>query len=114
MICQIELGELEKHHAEFAKREARIVVASVDGLGDTQKTQIDFKHLIVLSDEQQSLVKALDAVHSRAGPKEEDIAAPTTLLIDRNGRIVWTFRPKRHIERTAVKDLLAAVDKHLR
>jgi peroxiredoxin len=109
----IELGELEKHQADFAQRNVQVVAASVDGLEDSQKTQEKFPHLLVVADPDRKLVSAADVIHHGAGPKGENVAAPTTLLIDRHGDVQWLFRPSRVIERLAPADLLSAVDKHL-
>jgi peroxiredoxin len=109
----IELGELEAHHADFAKRNVQLVVASVDGQEDSQKTQAKFPDLLVVSDPKQNLVSAAEVLHPKAGPHGEDVAAPTTFVIDRQGKVQWLFRPSRVIERLSPADLLAAVDKHL-
>jgi peroxiredoxin len=108
-----ELGELEAHHADFEQRNVQVVAASVDGQEDSQKTQERFPHLVLVSDSQQKLVSAAQVLHARAGPGGEDVAAPTTFLIDRHGNVQWLFRPSRVIERLAPGDLLSAVDKHL-
>jgi hypothetical protein len=50
MLCMTELGELERHSAEFARRNTRVVVVSVEGPEDASKTQIDFPHLIMVAD----------------------------------------------------------------
>ena len=105
----IELGELNKRHAEFANREVRIVAVSADGLKDTEAIQADFPHLAILSDEKLSLVNALNAAHTAPSTQGKTIAAPTTLLVHHNGRIVWLFRPSRHIERLSVDELLARI-----
>jgi peroxiredoxin len=110
----IELGELDKAQGDFQKREVRIVAASVDGPEDTQATQKRFPNLTLLSDPERSLVKALKATHASAGPGGADVAAPTTLLLDRNGRIAWTHRPERVLSRLSSAELLAVAERHLR
>lgn len=108
----LELGELDKHYQEFTQRQVRIVAASVDGLQDTEEMQKQYPNLLLLSDEKQSLVKALNAIHHGAGPGGADIAAPTTVLVNSTGYINWTFRPGRHIERLAVPELIDALERH--
>jgi peroxiredoxin len=109
----IELGQLEAHQADFASRNTRIIAASADGRQDSAKTALDFPHLLVLSDPDARLVAAAGVLHAKAGPHGEDIAAPTTVLIDREGRVRWVFRPDRIITRLSPTEVLAAVDQHL-
>ena len=56
----VELGQLERHHEEFAARKVRIVASSMDDVDDTARTQEKFPHLTVISDHGQSLAKAAD------------------------------------------------------
>ena len=46
-----ELVQLERRHDEFPKRHARVIAVSVEGLDDARKTQADYPHLTVVSDE---------------------------------------------------------------
>jgi len=41
----IELGQLERRHEDFARRNTRVLVVSVEGIDDSTKTQADFPHL---------------------------------------------------------------------
>jgi peroxiredoxin len=109
----VELGELEKNHAEFSKRNVRVYVVSNDDPATARETQTDFPHLIVASDEQQDLAKAIQVIHPGAGRDGTDTNAPTTFLIDGSGQIRWNFRPSRFLERLPPQDLLAAIDKSL-
>jgi peroxiredoxin len=108
----VELGELNDEIRELTRREARVVAVSVDGLQDTLEVQKRFPNLLILSDENQSLVNALHAIHRGAGPGSKDIAAPTTVIVNRAGYIEWTFRPSRHIERLAVPEVIDALERH--
>ena len=54
-----ELVQLERRHDEFPKRNARVIAVSVEGLDDARKTQADFPHLTVVSDEARGLGGAL-------------------------------------------------------
>jgi peroxiredoxin len=109
----VELGELEARHSDFARRDARVVVVSIEGREDAQKTQEQFPHLVVLSDPERKLAAAADVIHKGVAPGGGDTTAPTTVLIDRQGVVRWLFRPDRHIERLSAAELLAAVDQHL-
>jgi peroxiredoxin len=107
----VELGELEKRHEEFARRHVRVVAISNDDQETAQATQADFPHLVVLSDKQQDLAKAIQVIHPGAGPTHDDTNAPTTFLVDGAGTVRWVFRPERFIERLSPDDLLAAIDR---
>ncbi len=109
----IELGELERNHAEFEMRNVRVVVASLEGQDDAKLTQRDFPHLIVVADSEGSLVKAVEVLHQGAGPQGVDIAAPTTFFIDKQGTVRSLFRPKQVIARLSAKEVLKAVDEKL-
>lgn len=108
-----ELGELEKHHQDFEKRNTRIVVVSVEGRTDAARTQADFPHLLVLADETQALCRAVDLIHQNAKPGGGDAAFPTTILVDRQATVRWIFRPDRYLVRLAPDELLNAVKRHL-
>ena len=109
----IELGELEKNHAEFERRNVRIVAASVDDQEMARQTQQRFPHLVVVSDSEGKLIKSAEVVHQGAGPKVEDIAAPTTFFVDNQGTVRSLFRPRLVVTRLSAKEVLRAVDEKL-
>jgi peroxiredoxin len=78
-----------------------------------QKTQADFPHLIVVSDAQQNLAKAVDVIHPRMGPNGEDTNVATTFLVDGKGNVKKVLRPDRFITRFTPQELAAAIDKYL-
>ena len=106
----VELGQLEKHHAEFSKRNVRVVVISNDKPTTAQKTQADFPHLVVVSDSDQNMAKALQVIHSGAGATGDDTNAPTTFLVDGDGRVRQMMRPERFLSRYSPQEVLAAID----
>ena len=106
----VELGQLEKHHAEFAKRNVRVIAVSNDKPTTAQKTQADFPHLVVVSDADQTMSKALQVIHSGAGPTGDDTNAPTTFLIDADGTVRRMMRPQRVIARYSPQEVLTAID----
>lgn len=110
MVCMVELGELEKHHADFASRNVRVVVVSIEGQEAAKKTQEDFPHLLVISDSDQKLAKRAELIHLGGGKSGEDTLAPTTILVDRTGIVKLVLRPERHIHRLSAGELLEAVD----
>ena len=109
----IELGELEKHHAEFDKRKVRIVVASIEEPELAKQTQQDFPHLVIVADSEGKLINAAQVLHQKAGLKGEDIAVPTTFFIDKRGTVRSLFRPRQVVARLTVKEVLQAVDEKL-
>ena len=108
-----ELGELEGRHADFARRNARLVVVSLEGREEGQQTKAQFPHLTVVSDEERQLASVVDVLHPHSAPGGGDTAAPTSLLIDRQGIVRWLYRPDRVLRRLSADELLAAVDQHL-
>jgi peroxiredoxin len=109
----IELGQLEAHHEEFAKRNTRVIAVSVDGLEDSKKTQDKFPHLIVVADHEHKLIDAVAVMHAGAGEHGEDVAAPTTILVDKRGMVRALFRPASVGSRMSPSEVLAAVDQKL-
>ena len=109
----IELGELEKNHAEFEKRKVRIVVASIEEPELARQTQQDFPHLVIVADSEGKLIKAAEVLHQKAGLKGEDIAVPTTFFIDKQGTVRSLFRSRQVVTRLTVKEVLQAVDEKL-
>ena len=106
-----ELVQLERHHEEFAKRQARVLVVSLEGVDDAMKTQAEFPHLVVLADESRGLSKAAEVIHPQAGPDRADADAPTTILVDRAGVVRSLYRSPAVIERMSPADVLREVDK---
>src|SRR5262245_48378363 len=109
----VELGELEKNHAEFEKRNVRIVAASVDDQEHAKETQKQFPHLVIVSDADQKLIAAAQVLHKKMGNKGQDVAAPTTFFIDKEGIVRSLFRPAQIVTRLSAKDVLQAVDQKL-
>src|SRR5262245_1955833 len=107
-----ELGQLEAHVGEFERRKVRIVAVTLEDRSDAEFSQKRFPHLTVVSDPEQKLAGAVQAVHRGANPYGGDTAAPTTLLLDGGGSVRWTFRPERFIVRLSPIELLAAIDQH--
>lgn len=105
----VELGQLERHHEAFAKQNARVVVASLEGTEEARQTQADFPHLLVLSDHDRHLASAAEVIHERSTPEGGDTSAPTTVIIDQSGVVRWLYRPPSAIARLAPNELLRAV-----
>jgi peroxiredoxin len=109
-----ELGELDKHAADFAGRGVRIVAVSVDDREQTAQTQQRFPNLTILGDPERKMTAAFQAIHEGQRHQGQEIAAPTTFLLDSAGTVRRVIRPERVIVRLTPAELLAEVDQHLR
>jgi peroxiredoxin len=109
----IELGELETHQEDFAKRHTRVVAVSVDDPEKAKGTKENHPHLVIVADPDRKLISAAEVLHPGAGEHGEDVAAPTTFLIDKNGMVRAVFRPRQVVTRLSAKEVLAAVDAEL-
>jgi alkyl hydroperoxide reductase subunit AhpC len=109
----IELGQLERRHEDFAHRNTRLIVVSVEGTEDAQKTQADFPHLLVLADQDHGLSEAAGVIHPHAAPDGSDTDAPTTILVDRDGTVRWLYRSGEVIARLSPDEVLQAIDQHV-
>jgi alkyl hydroperoxide reductase subunit AhpC len=109
-----ELVQLERRHDDFARRKTRVLVTSLEGLGEAKQTQADFPHLVVLADETRSLSEAAGVIHPHAGPDGGDADAPTTILVDRQGIVRFLYRSPSVIERLSPDEVLREVDRAMR
>jgi alkyl hydroperoxide reductase subunit AhpC len=109
----IELGQLERRHEDFARRNTRVIVVSVEGLDDARKTQDDFPHLLVLADQERRLSEAAELIHPHSAPDGSDTDAPTTILVDRQGTVRWLYRSPGVIARLSPDEVLEAIDAHV-
>ena len=110
----IELGQLERRHEDFARRNVRVIVSSVEGPDDAKKTQAQFPHLVVLADQGRSLSEAVDIIHPKSGPNGDDTDAPTTILVDQNGIVRWFYRSAQVYARLSPDEVLQAIDQHMK
>jgi peroxiredoxin len=109
----LEPVQLERRHEDIARRSSRVIVVSVEGLEDAQKTQTQFPHLLVLSDEGRGLSEAVGLIHPHAAPDGSDADTPPTILVDRKGRVRWLYRPGEVITRLSPDEVLGAIDRHI-
>jgi peroxiredoxin len=107
----IELGELDRHAADFAARGAKMCAISVDGLEDTKAVQAKFPSILLVSDESQSMSKALGTMHEGAKPGGGDVSAPTTVIVDAQGVVRFLYRPGNVAERIGSQKLLEELDR---
>src|SRR4051794_35787135 len=109
----IELVQLERRHDDFQKRNTRVLVVSIEGLEDARKTQAEFPHLTVLSDEARGLSEAAGLIHPHAAPDGGDADVPTTILVDRKGNVRWLYRSPEVVARLSPDEVLEAIDRHI-
>jgi peroxiredoxin len=91
-----------------------VIAVSVEGQDDARKTQADFPHLMVLSDEGRGLSEAAGLIHPYAAPDGGDTDVPTTILVDKRGTVRWLYRSPNVIARLSPDDVLQAIDQTLR
>jgi peroxiredoxin len=106
----IELGQLEAHHESFAARGIRVYAISSDNEALAKMTKAKFPNLIIVSDVEQNVAKAMEVLHPGAAPDGKDANAPTTFLVDGKGEVRWLHRPDRITDRMPPAQLLAEID----
>jgi alkyl hydroperoxide reductase subunit AhpC len=109
----IELGQLESRHEDFARRNTRVIVVSMEETKDAELTQVKCPHLLVLTDAGRGLSEAAGVVHAHAAPDGRDIDVPTTVIVDKQGTVRWLYRTPEVIARLSPDDVLDAVDRTL-
>ncbi len=110
----VELGQLERRHEDFENRKIRAIVFSVEGLEAAKQTQAAYPHLLVLSDEGHGLSEAAGIIQHNAGPDGADIDYPTTIVVDRSGKVRWLYRTPEIIARLSPDEVLQAVDQNVK
>src|SRR5689334_22513931 len=108
-----ELGQLQARHEEFAKRKTRVVAVSLDNVEDSADTQKKFPDLLIVSDADEHLAKAAQLIAPQKSKDDGDTLSPTTVLLDRDGVVLWVSRKDNFLERPPPTDVLKAVDDHL-
>lgn len=106
----LELGQLESNHEAFAKRGIQIYAIANDKEADAKEVQNQFPHLIIVSDAEQNVAKAMQVIHAGEAPDGTDTNAPTTFFVDGAGNVRWMFRPSRITDRLSPEQLLNAID----
>ncbi len=106
-----ELVQLQGRHEEFTNRQVHVVAISDDDQATARKTQGDFPNLIVVSDPDQAVAKAMSVIHPGAtGPNGGDTNAPTTFFVDGEGHVRRVYRPESYLRRLSPAEVLAAID----
>jgi hypothetical protein len=90
-----------------------VLVASLDNLDDSKKTQAEFPHLTVLADQKRGLSEAAGLIHPHIAPDGGDADAPTTIFVDRSGTVRWLYRSPSVIARLSPDEVLQEVDRKM-
>ncbi len=107
-----ELGQLQSHHQEFAARGVRIVAASTDNQEDTATSQKKFPHLVILSDEKESLAQASQVLGPHHSPTGKEVVSPTTVFVDRTGMVRGVYRAENYLTRLSPAEVLAKANEY--
>jgi len=113
-VCLMELDHLERRQEDFARKNIRVVVVSLDDKEKSAKTQAQFPHLTVVADSDKRLINAAGVLHEKANPDGNDAAAPTTILIDKAGVVRWIFRPDGVLRRLTPDEILNATQREVK
>jgi alkyl hydroperoxide reductase subunit AhpC len=110
----IELGQLERRSEDFARRQTRVIAASLEGTEDAAKTQAENPHLLILADDKRGLSEAAGLIHANSNPHGGgDTSAPTTILVDHDGIVRWIYRSGSVVARLSPDEVLQALDAHM-
>jgi peroxiredoxin len=90
-----------------------VLVVSLDNAEDSKKTQADFPHLTVLTDQSRNFSEAAGLIHPGAGPDGADTDTPTTILVDRSGIVRWVYRTPSVIARLSPDEVLQEIDRKM-
>ncbi len=110
MVCMSELRGLGAVNAELKQRGGQVLAIAVDppelARAVVEKQKLDFP---ILCDTEAEVIQAYGLVHSGAGPGGSDIAIPASVLIDRNGAIVWKRVARRAQDRPDPRDVIRII-----
>lgn len=111
-LCSIQVGELLKNAAEFAKHEARLLLVypgPAAGLADKAREFFGKREIpqgfTILTDPDYTFT---EAYHLRWNAPRET-AYPSTFVIDKSGTVRFVSVSKTHGGRAKTSDLLAAL-----
>lgn len=103
-----ELRGLGAINAELQQMGVRLVAISIDtpeeSAGVVAKQKLPFS---ILSDREHKTISEYGLVHGHGGG-ERDIAIPATIIVDRDGKIVWRHIAARVTDRPEASEVLRA------
>jgi peroxiredoxin len=113
------LRRWEELRPEFDKRDIQVVTVSTDTVEELQSGR-DWHGLqaIMLSDADLKVTDAFGLrntlFHSAPpGDEQEALPVPTSLLVDRNGKVLWVDHSVNYQRRDGPEVVLAAMQAHL-
>ncbi len=107
-----ELQGLQRHIAEFEKRNCKVLAVSVDPPELSRERVARPLHLsyAILSDVRREVIEKYRIVHRGAGAGGSDVARPAEFLIDPQGVIRWTEFTENWRIRARPEQILEALD----
>jgi peroxiredoxin len=95
----------------LAAKGGTILAISADTEAETRAMAANYNYPFpLLSDPDLTVIRKLGVLHP-GGKAGQDIAAPTHLLLDSGGRVVWRFMAKSSLDWVDLDEELAAIDK---
>ena len=89
---------------------AQILAVSVDPQGRSQQLAAGLRlSYRFLSDRNLEVIRRYGLEHAGAGRGGQDVARPTTIIVDRAGVIRWMSLPDRYSIRADPQEIVAAV-----
>ncbi len=107
-----ELQGLQRHMAEFEKRNCKVFAVSVDPPELSRERVVRPLRLsyAILSDIRREVIEKYHIVHRGAGMGGTDVARPAEFLIDPQGVIRWTEFTENWRIRARPEQILEALD----
>jgi len=98
--------DLQRHYQEFQRRGAEVIALAVQDVANARRmVQVSGATFPILADPDHAVAEAY-GVYNRLG---DGIAAPAVFVVDRQGRIVWSYVGRSAGDRPTAEEVL----KHL-
>ncbi len=107
-----ELQGLQRHIAEFEKRNCKVFAVSVDPPELSRERVVQPLRLSyrILSDAKREVIEKYRIVHRSAGAGGTDVARPAEFLIDSQGVVRWTEFTENWRIRARPEQILEVLD----
>lgn len=117
-ICNHQLGQLSAAYEEFRARGAQVLAISNDAVrkGKDALAKIGPPYP-VLVDQDSRVIREYGV--TVAGPRDplawafgkRAYAHPAVIIVDRSGRVAWTYRGRNYRDRPKIRTILDALDR---
>lgn len=95
--------DLQKHYRDFRQRDAEIVALAVQGVSNARRmVQVSGAEFPILADADHRVAEAYQVYNLLGDGK----ATPAVFIVDREGRIVWTYVGKNANDRPGYQTIL--------